>query len=257
MLLAIDIGNSNVVVGLWLEGQWVYSFRLESNQSYEPRDVEMHIRDFFLEHDIHLNEIKRSVLCSVVPALTPIVQAALERLLGTKPLMVGPSLYGRLAIHVNNPAEMGADLVANASAAYDHFKATCLVVDFGTALTVTTVGAEGHILGVAIAPGIQTAMKALAGNTAKLPEIPLKVPTSVLGKNTIHAMQAGILLGYEGLVKALVSKTEAEIGQPAMKLATGGLAHTMAGLSDYFDAIMPMLTLDGLIVIDRQFRAKS
>jgi type III pantothenate kinase len=165
-------------------------------------------------------------------------------------VVVGPDVYPRLEVRIDRPHEIGSDLVANAVAAYTKYRSNCIVVDFGTALTFTTVTARGHLLGVAIAPGLRTAIKALSQNTAKLPDVPLEMPTSAIGKNTIQAMQAGVLLGYVGLVESLVNHIRTELGDPACRaVATGGLSSIITPLKGVFHAIEPNLTLNGLRII--------
>lgn len=160
---------------------------------------------------------------------------------------MGPDLYKKLPIGVLNPYEIGSDLVSNALAAYTRFKRSCIVVDFGTALTFTTLGNDGEILGVAIAPGLKTAIKSLSQNTAKLFDVPLQLPDSVLGKNTVHAIQAGILIGYEGIVTTMIKKIRKELKDESVPvIATGGLSSIITSLSSEFSSIDANLTLDGL-----------
>ena len=152
-----------------------------------------------------------------------------------------------------NPHELGSDLAANAVGAYAHFKSALIVVDFGTALTFTSVDNRGKMLGVAIAPGVKTAMKSLSANTAKLPEIPLEIPAHTIGSNTIEAMQAGIMKGYVGLVKHMINETKNEIGGEVKVVATGGLSFIFQPLHETFDLIDPKLTLNGLLEISSRF----
>jgi type III pantothenate kinase len=165
------------------------------------------------------------------------------------PLIVGPDLYSQLKIDVNNPREIGSDLVANAVAAFEKSGGNCIVVDFGTALTFTTISKQGKILGVAIAPGLKTALNTLSEGTAKLPEVPLQVPKSVLGQNTIHAMQAGTLIGFSGLVQTLISRIKQEVNSDCRVIATGGLASILDPDHSQFDQVEPNLTLEGLRLI--------
>ena len=148
-----------------------------------------------------------------------------------------------------NPYEIGSDLVANAVAAYFKYGQTCIVVDFGTALTFTTVSGDGTILGVSIVPGLKTAIRSLSQNTAKLFDVPLEMPDSALGRNTVSAIQSGIILGYEGLVKNIVTKIREEQKEPCPAIATGGLAFVITSLKDFFYAFEPTLTLDGLRMV--------
>jgi len=158
-------------------------------------------------------------------------------------------VYPLLPIEVLRPHEIGADLVANALAAYTRYGRTCTVVDFGTALTFTTVSGDGKILGVAIAPGLKTAIRSLFANTAQLPEVPIEVPDSALGTSTTHAIQAGVVLGYEGLVRSLVGRIQDELNGDCMAVATGGLSGSIPALRDVFTDIVPSLTLEGVRLI--------
>lgn len=249
MLLAIDIGNTDIVFALSSDDLWIHHWREKSDTSKLPGAFALDLSNYFLENDLDRSQVKTIVLSSVVPDLTLIIQNMIEVVFNFQPLIVGPKIYDRITIQTDNPLEIGTDLVANASAAFDKVRDYCIVVDFGTALTFTTINNIGRILGVAIAPGLKTAMKSLSGNTAQLPEIPLELPDSVLGKNTVHAMQAGILQGYVGLVKSLVENIQNEVANPCKVIATGGLSSVLGPLQSYFDEVNPLLTLDGLKVI--------
>jgi len=170
----------------------------------------------------------------------------LHNLLGHSPFLVEPSMYGKLPVNVLNPYEIGADLVADATAAFIRYQAPCMVIDFGTALTFTTISASGEILGVSIAPGLRTALESLTSNTAQLPDVQLVAPPSVLGKNTIHAIQSGIVLGFAGLVDSIVSQTEKELGQSLTVVATGGLSAVLFNVAKKIQVIDKNLTLEGL-----------
>jgi type III pantothenate kinase len=163
--------------------------------------------------------------------------------------VVGPGTRTGIRIRTDNPAEVGADLVANAVAAAAQFQRNCIVVDFGTALTFTAVSASGDLLGVAIAPGLNAAASALASATAQLPRVLLTPPPAAIGRNTVHSIQSGVVFGYIGLVEALIGRMREEMGGDAVAVATGGLARVIAPLSHEFDAIEPWLTLDGLRII--------
>ena len=168
---------------------------------------------------------------------------------GDEIIVVGPDIYPDLNIAIDHPHEIGADLIANAVAAMSRYDQHCIVVDFGTALTFTTISKNREVLGVAILPGLVTAVKALFANTAQLPEVPLELPKSAIGKNTVHAIQAGILLGYEGLVKGLLQRIKSELDGECIAIATGGLSSIIDTLQDEFVEIDRNLTLDGLRII--------
>jgi type III pantothenate kinase len=162
---------------------------------------------------------------------------------------VGPAVYGLLPLGVPNPREIGADLVANAFAAWKRTKGACIVVDFGTALTFTCVGHENAIKGVAIVPGLGTAVNALSRDTAQLPYVELAAPDSVIGTDTVMSIQAGVVYGYVGLVEHIVGRMKVELGGKVSVLATGGLCRIIADLTPVFDAVDPDLTLNGLALI--------
>ncbi|WP_107822025.1 type III pantothenate kinase [Mangrovibacterium marinum] len=249
MLLAIDIGNTNIVFGVSAAGDWKKIWRIQTDAHKTADEYEVIFRSLFSSGKICRNEIDQIILSSVVPALNREFQDMLPRLTGNDVQLIQPELFERLPIQVMNPYEIGADLVANALAAYNKYRSWCMVIDFGTALTFTTISAEAAIRGVAIAPGLRTAIQALAGNTAQLPDVPPVLPPSVLGTNTVHAIQAGIVIGYTGLVDRIISQTEAAVGQQLTVIATGGLASTFAHELTRIDHIEPNLTLDGLRLI--------
>lgn len=246
MLLAIDIGNSDITLGAWKDGQWKYVWRIQSKPELPELYYGIKIRDHFFESGIKAVDVRTLVLSSVVPGLTDKIKSAVRTLFEKEPLLLGPKLYELLPISVLNPYEIGSDLVANAAAAYFEHKKTCIVVDFGTALTFTTISNEGKILGVSIAPGLRTAIKSLSQNTAKLFDVPLEVPPSSLGTNTVTAIQSGIMFGYDGLVRSIVKNIREELKTECLTIATGGLSTKMVSLHDFFHSVEPNLTLDGL-----------
>ncbi len=249
MLLAVDTGNTDTVFGLFDKSTLLHQWRVRSLAQESAAQYEARLRLYFLEANLSLDDVKTVVLSSVVPDLTPILRSMLGGLFGKEPLVVGPDLYPGLEIAIDHPHEIGADLIANAVAVHARYRRNCVVVDFGTALTFTTVSERGQILGVAILPGLKTAVKALFANTAQLPEVPLVLPTSAIGKNTVHAIQAGILLGYEGLVKSMIRRICTELHEDCIAVATGGLSSILDTLRGEFVEIDRNLTLDGLRLI--------
>lgn len=249
MLLAIDIGNTNVVTGIYHQGKWNHIWRINTSVKQPVASYQLTLSNYFLENSLAPAAIKSIVLSSVVPPLTSTFSKLSQRMFSRNPLIVGPDLYSQLEIEVNNPLEIGSDLVANAVAAFQRSRRDCIVVDFGTALTFTAISKQGRILGVAIAPGLRTALKALSDGTAKLPEVPLDVPKSVLGQNTVQAMQAGTLIGYSGLVESMIRRIKQEVNSDCHVIATGGLASILDPNHKQFDQVEPNLTLDGLRLI--------
>ena len=254
MLLAIDIGNTDIVFAVYYKNEWTHSWRKRSDVEKSAVTYELDLRNCFLEKNLLPQFFSGVVISSVVPQLGEVIKEMAEAVFSKNILAVEQSIYAKLKIGIGNPQEIGTDLVANAVAAYDKYNDCCVVIDFGTALTFTTLDKEGNILGVAIAPGIRTAMKSLSSSTAQLPEIPLEIPESVIGKDTVHAIQAGILHGYVGLVEGMMNRINEEIGTTCKVVATGGLSPVLKPLHASFDDIEPLLTLDGLRIIYDQCR---
>jgi type III pantothenate kinase len=246
MLLAVDIGNSDVTIGLWKDREWKQVWRTSTKPDLPELYYGIKIRNYFFESGTEVSQVSTVMVSSVVPVLTDKIRNVLRTLFAKEPIVLGPKIYERLPLGILNPYEIGSDLVANAAAAYFEHKKTCIVVDFGTALTFTTISGEGTILGVSIAPGLKTAIKSLSQNTAKLFDVPLEIPASALGKNTITAIQSGIMIGYEGLVRIMVTKIKEELNTECLVIATGGLSAKIVSLNDLFHFIEPNLTLNGL-----------
>ncbi len=249
MTLAVDIGNTDIVFGIAENETWTHIFRTRSLPEMTSFHYESTLRLHLLEADLTPNDIKIVVLSSVVPPLTDTICAVLTSVFGEKTIVVEPKAFPQVTLAIDRQDEIGSDLFANAVAAFTKYKRNVVVVDFGTALTFTTVSAEGVILGVAIAPGLKTAVKSLFANTAQLPEVPLVLPHSALGKNTVHAIQAGILFGYEGLVRSMITRIRQELEGDCIAVATGGLSSIISTLNGEFVEINRNLTLDGLRII--------
>jgi type III pantothenate kinase len=252
MLLAIDIGNSDAVFGINDGNNWLHIFRIESSFSKVSSNFDARLRLMFLENNLKISDIKKAIISSVVPHLTNPITEMVRNLFGTEPIIVGPAIYPKLPLEILRPTEIGTDLVCNALYAFTKYENNCIVVDFGTALTFTTVSKTGKILGVSIAPGLRTAVKSLFSNTAQLPEVPLEVPESVIGQNTVHAIQAGVMWGYIGMVEKMLEKIQAEIGEKCKVIATGGLSSKLTQLHPLFDVIDVNITLNGLKLIDKE-----
>jgi type III pantothenate kinase len=249
MLLAIDIGNTNVVFGIHNRQKWIAQWRVRTVRDQMPDEYAVLFKEFLREVNIALSDIRQVVLSSVVPPLSGVFRELCQRYFGRPPLVVGPGIRTGINIRTDNPSEVGADLIANAVAAYDRFRADCIVVDFGTATTFSAIAEPGIFLGVAIAPGLGLAADALSGRTAQLPRVDLTPPPSAIGKNTVHSMQSGLIFGYAGLVEALITRVRAELGEHAPVIATGGLSQVFAPLCQQIEVIEPWLTLDGLRLI--------
>ena len=246
MLLAIDAGNTNIVFGIHDGESWTHEWRFETLPIRNQIEYEMFLRLNFLESNLKIEQVNRIIISSVVPELNDILAQFTKPLIDQEPVFVGPKIYEKLPITTQNPHEIGTDLIANAMAGFMLYKQDIVIVDFGTALTFTIVDSGGNIKGVNIAPGLKTAIKALVGNTAQLPEVPLELPSSVIGKNTVHAIQAGGLWGYVSMVEGMLVRIKQEFGKPVKVVATGGLSSILHPLHEQFDEVSRKLTLEGL-----------
>ncbi len=249
MLLAIDIGNSNIVCGCWSEDKWASIERFET----KPVSVEVYKKQIiaFLD-ELNSSNISKVIISSVVPEVTEPALEILERLLHSKPLLLNAAFDTGIAIETDHPEKVGTDLIADAAGAYYLIQDTCLIVDFGTATTLMTVEKPGILRGVSICAGLKASKEALVGKAAQLFDVPLQPPPSILGKNTIEAMQSGLVLGHISMVEGLVDRIKKETGT-AKVVVTGGFAEMLAPLTDVFDEVEPTLTLDGLrIIAERQ-----
>ena len=251
MLMVVDIGNTNIVVGLYHDDELVKDWRLYTDPRRTDDEYSSILRSLFRDSGIAPGTIDKTIISSVVPTLNETFVMMIEKMIGKTPLVLGPALYDRLPVRVPESAihEIGTDIVCDAVAAYTRYRSSCIVLDFGTALTFTAIDFDGQIRGVAIAPGLGTAVKALFRDTAQLPSVPLEVPPSSLGTNTIHSIQAGVVLGYQGLVESLIARMRRDLGNDAPAIATGGLSHVLEPVTQVFDAVDPMLTLRGLKLI--------
>lgn len=251
MFLAIDAGNSNVVFALFdkKSGKWTNQFRLETKAPRLISQLGKKVPLYFLEHSILPSQIEKIGFSSVVPEINSLLEQFCQNFFGLSPYLISPKSYAKLPVKSLRPNEIGSDLMCNVMAAFSKYCRPVIVVDFGTALTFTAVNSTGEILGVNIVPGLKTAIKSLFMDTSKLPEVELKLPDSALGKNTIHAIQAGILYGYTGLVKGMIETIEAETKLKFTIVATGGLAAILTPLAETFDEVDRNLTLEGLRLI--------
>ncbi|MFY0627297.1 MAG: type III pantothenate kinase [Reichenbachiella sp.] len=250
MKLVVDIGNTDVVIGLNENGSWIQNWRTPSRIDLPVIEYDAWLRSNFLEAELVSTDVDSVVISSVVPDLTQKLAEAINHVTTIEPIIVNAEVIEKLNLGPNvKPHQIGSDLVANAVSAYDRFHGNAIVVDFGTALTFTSIDEKGEVMGVAIAPGVRTSMKSLSSNTAKLPEIPLEIPDHYFGTNTIAAMQSGIMQGYVGLVRHMVSETKKQHSHEPKVIATGGLSFVFKPLHDVFDEIDRDLTLNGLLVI--------
>lgn len=249
MILAIDIGNTNIVIAMYKDGSWTNTFRYETKQHQPEFFYETALRNILLEWSVPPSEVNHCVISSVVPDINNVITEAVINVTGHPPLLLQPDVYKSLDMIVPHPYEIGADIVSNAYASIKLYGPKCIIVDFGTALTFTIVNDHEGIKGVTIAPGLKTAIQALATNTAQLPLVPLELPDSAIGHDTVSAIQAGILWGYVGLVKEILRKQKSELDGHYKIIATGGLSSILHPLETEFDVISKNLTLDGMRLI--------
>lgn len=249
MLLAVDIGNTNVVFGVHDGERWRHYWRVRTVRDKMADEYGVLLRALLRETDLTMAMMDQIVIASVVPPLTGRMEEMLSEQTDVPPLIISHTVDTGLSFAVDNPREVGADLIANAVAAHARVQGACIVVDFGTATTFTAVSDAAVFLGVAIAPGMNLAASALAGGTAQLPQVRLSAPAQAIGTNTIHAVQSGVLLGYVGLVEGMIDRFQAEIPGAASVIATGGLSGVIGPLTQRFSAVDQWLTLDGIRLI--------
>ncbi|MEJ5358638.1 MAG: type III pantothenate kinase [Desulfobacterales bacterium] len=250
MLLAVNVNNTNTSFGVHGEGSgWLAHWRAATDRARLADEYAMLLRSFFEFRGLSWSQLTGVALSSVVPPVTPVFVELSRRYLGLEPLVVSHRLRTGVEIRIDYPAELGADRILNAVAAKSLYGCPCIVVDFGTATTFDALSREGHYLGGAIAPGLGIAAEALFARTAKLPRIELTAPPAAIGRNTVHAMQSGLVLGYVGLIDGLVGRLRAELGGEARVIATGGMAALLAEQARVIEKVDPMLTLEGLRMV--------
>ena len=254
MLLAIDIGNSHIVSGIFEGQQLRGTWRLATDHTKTLDEYGILYTSLLETHKVHPSMISGAIISSVVPQMTLTIESMVEAFFHQRPLVVSTDFPHGLTLCYDNPEEIGTDRLVNASAAFDRFRCCLIIVDFGTATTFCTVTEHGEYLGGAIAPGLKSAVDSLHLQTAKLPAIDLVKPKTVIGTNTVTSMQSGLIFGYAGLVDELVTKIQHEIGRKALVIATGGLATVIAPISRTIREIKPDLTLEGLELLHRRIQ---
>lgn len=248
MLLAVDVGNTHTVLGLYEGMELAHDFRIESSKGRTSDEHLVLLLTLLDVAGVERRRIDATIIASVVPSLTEPIVHATKRAFGHDALVVGPGIKTGMPILYENPREVGADRIANAVAAYERTKGAVVVVDFGTGTNFDCVSAKGEFLGGAIAPGMQIAAEALFSRAAKLSRIPLARPPRAVGRNTTQSLQSGIVFGYVGLVDGLVDRIREDMG-PCRVIATGGLASLVAPESRTIEEVVPNLTLEGLRIL--------
>ena len=249
MLLVIDVGNTNMVLGVYKDTELLDHWRISTDRQRTTDEYGVLIRELFYLNDLRADDINAIIISSVVPPVVPTLERMCQRYFGLSPLLIGPGVKTGMDIRYDNPREVGADRIVNAVAAYEKYGGPVIIVDFGTATTFCAVDAKGVYLGGSICPGICISTEALVQRTAKLPRIELKRTDSVICRNTIESMQAGVFYGFVGQVEGIVSRMRRELDMSARVVATGGLAVVIAPATKTIDVVEPMLTLEGLRII--------
>ena len=249
MLLCVDIGNTNIVLGLYQGQDLVTHWRVSTDQAKMPDEYGLMLLALVERSGHKLAEIEGVALASVVPPVTDTYCEMLSAYLHQEPLIVGSGVKTGVAIRIDNPREVGADRVVNAAAAYRLYGGPACIVDFGTATTFDALSVSGEYLGGAIAPGVRLAADALFRGTAKLPRVDLQRPAHAIGTNTVDSMRSGILFGYVGLVEGMVARFRLELGPVMRVIGTGGLASVIAQETRVLEIVDPWLTLKGLRMI--------
>ncbi len=249
MILVMDVGNTNIVLGVFKENVLVNSWRVATDKQKTSDEYGIQIKVLFDYFGMDSKLIKDVIIASVVPPITPVLERMAQKYFNIKPIIVGPGIKTSMSIKYDNPKEVGADRIVNAVAARALYKGALIVVDFGTATTFCAISETGEYLGGCIAPGVGIAMEALFTRAAKLPRVELVVPKSVIGKNTISSMQSGVYYGFVGQVDGIIQRIKDEMGVNAYVVATGGLAELISAESKTIDVVNPNLTLEGLRII--------
>lgn len=258
MLLVVDVGNTNTVLGVFQAGSddagahfgpLIAHWRVSTTKTQTVDEYGVLFRNLFAMNGIEFTAVEGTVISSVVPPLDSTLREVCERYFHSRPLFIEPGVKTGMPVHYDNPAEVGADRIVNGVAAFEKFGGPCIVVDFGTATTFDVVSKKGEYLGGVITPGIGISADALFARTARLPRVDIRKPPRVLATNTVNSLQSGLYYGYIGLIDGILERLIAELGDNVAVVATGGLAALMGGGSKYIREVDDLLTLEGLRII--------
>ncbi|MCX5857434.1 MAG: type III pantothenate kinase [Deltaproteobacteria bacterium] len=249
MLLVIDVGNTNTVLGLFDGEQLVHDWRIRTVVDHTVDEYGMLIYNLYKTSRISSRKIQDIIISCVVPPMLNILEPLCQKYFNLKPLIVGPGVKTGMPIFYDNPKEVGADRIVNAVAGFEKYKRDLIIVDFGTATTFDYVSNKGEYMGGCITPGIMISSEALFERAAKLPRVELSKPKSIVAKDTVSSMQAGIMYGYAGLVDGICDRMKAEVKSAPLVIATGGLAKVVAPETKSINVVDEMLTLEGLRII--------
>jgi len=254
MLLVIDIGNTNTVIGVYAGKHLIQDWRIRTERRTTEDEFHVLASNLFAESKINSKDIGKTIISCVVPPMVTILDSFCRKYLGHSPHWVDATSVPNLPIRYKNPSEIGADRIVNAVAAFEKHQTSLIVIDFGTATTFDAISEKGEYLGGAISPGIMIASEALFIKASKLPRVEIFIPPeSVIGKDTASSIKSGIIYGYAGLIDGMVKRMKIEMGKNPKVIATGGLAELMHKVSESIEAVEPDLTLEGLRIISNKF----
>ena len=257
MLITVDIGNTNVVIGIYQHQKLIAHWRLSSQTARTGDECWILINSLFESHKLPIGKVKGGIISSVVPNLTSTFIYMFEDYLKISPVVVSSDLDLELKILYENPRSVGADRICNAVAGFSYYGGPLVILDFGTATTFDIVSEKNEYLGGIIAPGIELTASILHQRAAKLPKVDLQFPSKVIGRNTESSIQAGLMFGTVELIDGLIARIEAELGKPVKTVATGGLANVVVPHTEKIKKIEPFLTLEGLRLIYEHIRQGS
>lgn len=257
MIFVLDVGNTNIVFGVYEGEKLMYHWRAETDRHKSEDEFGMFVKSLFDTVGLRFDQMEGVIISSVVPPIMYALEKMCEKYFKIKPLVVGPGMKTGLNIKYDNPKEVGADRIVNAVAAIKEYGSPLIIVDFGTATTYCYINEQQQYMGGAIAPGIGISTEALYSKAAKLPRIEITRPDEIIGKNTVSAMQAGILFGYVGQVEGIVQRIKAQATKEPLVIATGGLSSLIAKESSVIDIVDPELTLKGLRMIYNRNKAEK
>jgi len=246
MLLAVDIGNTNIAIGVFRNEELLRHWDIKAERDKTCDEYKITLINLISLSGLEVKDVQDMIISSVVPPLTPVFQNLCHTLFHMKPRIVGPGMKTGMSILYENPLEVGADRIVSAVAVFEEFGGPCIVVDFGTATTFDVISSQGEYMGGAIAPGVQIAAEALYLKTAKLPQIEIIKPKQAIGRTTVASMQSGLYFGYIGLVKNIIDRLKEELDDEVKVVATGGFASVIFSEIESIDFCDPQLVLKGL-----------
>lgn len=257
MLLAVDIGNTNITLALFENNKIVANHRLMTKMQRTSNEYGFTILSFLETLNYNVDQIEDVIISSVVPKIMHSFTSAIIKYLNKTPIVIGPGIKTGIAVKTDNPSSVGADRIVDAAGAYFNYGGPALVIDFGTATTFDYINEKGEFLYGVIAPGLEICAQALSSQAAQLPEIQIVKPDTILGKNTISSMQSGVVYGYIGLTEYIIKQVEKEVGTSMKVIATGGLGKVISKETDLIDIYDPDLTFKGLKVIYSKYKANK